>query len=122
MSYAINRNGTIQVYTSIPKSFKGSQKEYLGGFDQLTRAEQKAEGLYDVVMPSGYNSEIHDLGDIFWDSANTQFTYPKTNKTWSKSLADMKADKIANLKANAKIRRRKRLNKDKEKLCLQKCQ
>ena len=101
MSYAINRNGTIQVYTSIPKSFKGSQKEYLGGFDQLTRAEQKAEGLYDVVMPSGYNSEIHDLGDIFWDSANTQFTYPKTNKTWSKSLADMKADKIANLKANA---------------------
>ena len=101
MSYAINRNGTIQVYTSIPKSFKGSQKEYLGGFDQLTRAEQKAEGLYDVVMPSGYNSEIHNLGDIFWDSANTQFTYPKTNKTWSKSLADMKADKIANLKANA---------------------
>ena len=101
MSYAINRNGTIQVYTSIPKSFNGSQKEYLGGFDQLTRAEQKAEGLYDVVMPSGYNSEIHDLGDIFWDSANTQFTYPKTNKTWSKSLADMKADKIANLKANA---------------------
>jgi hypothetical protein len=101
MSYAINRNGTIQVYTSIPKSFKGSQKEYLGGFDQLTRAEQKAEGLYDVVMPSGYNSEIHNLGDIFWDSANTQFTYPKTNKTWSKSLADIKADKIANLKANA---------------------
>ena len=48
ISYAINRNGTIQVYTSIPKSFKGSQKEYLGGFDQLTRAEQKAEGLYDV--------------------------------------------------------------------------
>jgi hypothetical protein len=101
MSYAINRNGTIQVYTSIPKSFKGSQKEYLGGFDQLTRAEQKAEGLYDVVMPSGYNSEIHNLGDIFWDSANTQFTYPKTNKTWSQTLAELKTQKIANLKANA---------------------
>lgn len=101
MSYAINRNGTIQVYQSIPKSFKGSQKEYLGGFDQLTRAEQKAEGLYDVVMPSGYNSEIHNLGDIFWDSANTQFTYPKTNKTWSQTLAELKTQKIANLKANA---------------------
>lgn len=101
MSYAINRNGTIQVYTSIPKSFKGSQKEYLGGFDQLTRAEQKAEGLYDVVMPSGYNSQIHNLGDIFWDSANTQFTYPKTNKTWSQTLAELKTQKIANLKANA---------------------
>ena len=101
MAYAINRNGTIQVYQSVPKAFKGSQKEYLGGFDQLTRAQQKAEGLFDVVMPSGYDSQIHDLGDIFWDSANTQFTYPKTNKTWSQTLAELKTQKIANLKSNA---------------------
>ena len=101
MSYAINRNGTIEIYQSIPKRFKGSQKEYLGGFDQLTRAEQKAEGLYDIVMPDGYNSQIHDLGDITWDSANTQFTYPKTNKTWSQTLAELKTQKIENLKANA---------------------
>ena len=101
MSYAINRNGTIQVYTSIPKAFEGSQKEYLGGFDQLTRAEQKAEGLFDVVLPDGYNSQIHDLGEIFWDSANTQFTYPKTNKTWSQTVAELKEQKIANLKASA---------------------
>tara|TARA_R100001510_G_C7581950_1_gene154614 strand:- start:89 stop:571 length:483 start_codon:yes stop_codon:yes gene_type:complete len=101
MSYAINRNGTIQVYTSIPKAFEGSQKEYLGGFDQLTRAEQKAEGLFDVVLPDGYNSQIHDLGEIFWDSENTQFTYPKTNKTWSQTVAELKEQKIANLKASA---------------------
>ena len=101
MAYAINRNGTIQVYQSVPKVFKGSQKEYLGGFDQLTRAEQKAEGLFDVVMPDGYNSQIHDLGEIFWDSANTQFTYPKTDKTWSQTLAELKTQKIANLKSNA---------------------
>ena len=101
MSYAINRNGTIQVYTSIPKAFEGSQKEYLGGFDQLTRAEQKAEGLFDVVLPDGYNSQIHDLGEIFWDSENLQFTYPKTNKTWSQTVAELKEQKIANLKASA---------------------
>lgn len=101
MAYAINRNGTIQVYQSLPKSFKGSQKEYLGGFDQLTEAERKAEGLFDVVLPDGYNSQIHDLGEIYWDSANTQFTYPKTNKTWIQSLAELKEQKIANLKANA---------------------
>ena len=101
MTYAINRNGVIQVYSSVPKVFKGSQKEYLGGFDQLTRAEQKAEGLFDVVMPSGYDSQIHDLGDIFWDSANTQFTYPKTNKTWSQTVAELKTQKIANLKSSA---------------------
>jgi len=101
MAYAINRNGTIQVYTSIPKSFKGSQKEYLGGFDQLPRAEQKSEGLFDVVLPDGYNSQIHDLGEIFWDSENIQFTYPKTNKTWTQTLAELKTQKIANLKAIA---------------------
>lgn len=101
MAYAINRNGTIQVYQSVPKAFKGSQKEYLGGFDQLTRAAQKAEGLFDVVLPSGYDSRIHDLGVIFWDSANTQFTYPKTDKTWNQTLAELKTQTIANLKANA---------------------
>jgi len=101
MAYAINRNGTIQVYQSVPKAFKGSQKEYLGGFDQLTRGEQKAEGLFDVVLPDGYNSQIHDLGEIYWDSANIQFTYPKTNKTWSQSVAELKDQKIANLKSNA---------------------
>ena len=101
MAYAINRNGIIQVYQSVPKAFEGSQKEYLGGFDQLTRAEQKAEGLFDVVLPDGYDSQIHDLGEIFWDSANTQFTYPKTNKTWSQTLAELKTQKIANLKSNA---------------------
>lgn len=101
MAYAINRNGTIQVYQSIPKAFEGSQKEYLGGFDQLTRSEQKAEGLFDVVLPDGYDSQIHNLGEITWDSENTQFTYPKTNKTWSQSLAELKEQKIANLKANA---------------------
>ena len=26
MAYAINRNGTIQVYTSVPKAFKGKVK------------------------------------------------------------------------------------------------
>lgn len=98
---AINKNGTIRVYGSTPKAINGNNNIYLTGFDQLTDAEQRAEGLFDVVLPDGYNSQIHDLGDIFWDSANTRFTYPKTNKTWSKSLADMKADKIANLKANA---------------------
>jgi len=98
---AINRNGTIQVYNSVPKVFKGQQKEYLGGFDNLSEAQQRAEGLFDVVMPDGYDSRVHDLGDIYWDSENTRFTYPKTNKTWSQSLAELKEQKIANLKASA---------------------
>ena len=98
---AVNKNGTIRVYGSAPKSFNGNNKVYLTGFDRISEAQQKAEGLFDVVMPDGYDSRVHNLGDIYWDSANTRFTYPKTNKTWSQSLADMKTDKIANLKATA---------------------
>ena len=98
---AINRNGTIQVYNSVPKVFKGQQKEYLGGFDNLSEAQQRAEGLFDVVMPDGYDSRVHNLGDIYWDSANTRFTYPKTNKTWPQTVAELKEQKIANLKASA---------------------
>jgi hypothetical protein len=101
MAKAVNRNGTIRVYGSTPKSFNGNNKVYLTGFDQLTEAEQKSEGLFDVVMPSDYDSRIHDLGDIYWDSANTRFTYPKTNKTWSQTLSELKTQAIANLKANA---------------------
>ena len=98
---AINRNGTIQVYNSVPKVFKGQQKEYLGGFDNLSEAQQRAEGLFDVVMPDGYDSRVHDLGDIYWDSENTRFTYPKTNKTFTQTVAELKEQKIANLKASA---------------------
>ena len=98
---AINKNGTIRVYGSTPKAINGNSNIYLTGFDQLTDAQQRAEGLFDVVIPDGYNSQIHDLGEIFWDSANTQFTYPKTNKTWSQTVAELKEQKIANLKASA---------------------
>ena len=98
---AINKNGTIRVYGSTPKAINGNSNIYLTGFDQLTDAQQRAEGLFDVVIPDGYNSQIHDLGEIFWDSENTQFTYPKTNKTWSQTVAELKEQKIANLKASA---------------------
>ena len=52
-------------------------------------------------MPSGYDSNIHDLSDIYWDSENTRFTYPKTNKTWTQTVSELKEQKIANLKASA---------------------
>ena len=67
----------------------------------MSNAALREAGFYDVVYPEGYNSAIHDLSEIFWDSANTVFTYTKSDKTWSQSLADMKTNKIANLKANA---------------------
>lgn len=97
---AINKNGVITVHNGVPQTLYGSSGTYLNAPAMSNTALREA-GLYDVVYPEGYNSAIHDLSEIFWDSANTVFTYTKSDKTWSQSLADMKTNKIANLKVNA---------------------
>jgi len=97
---AINKNGVITVHNGVPQTLYGSSGTYLNAPAMSNTALREA-GLYDVVYPEGYNSAIHDLSEIFWDSANTVFTYTKSDKTWPESLADMKTNKIANLKANA---------------------
>ena len=86
-------NGTIKIYSRLPKSY-GS---IIGGFDLLSDSELQSHGFYDVVKPS-YNSDTQELGAIYWDSANSQFTYPVNNKTWSETLAELKEQKISNLK------------------------
>ena len=94
---AINKNGIIKVHQGVPKTLYSSSGTYLNA-PSMTDAQLRAAGLFDVVLPDGYNSQIHDLGEIFWDSANTQFTYPKTDKTWAQTLGELKTQKIANLK------------------------
>jgi hypothetical protein len=96
---AINKNGVIKTYGSAPSQFQGNVKHYAGGFDLLTDEEQQAEGLYDVVTPD-YNEKTQQLGDIYWDADNSNFTYPVTDITFDDSLEDMKAAAITELKNN----------------------
>ena len=89
---AININGNIKVYKNLPKSY-GS---VIGGFDLLSDSELAEQGFYNVIVPS-YN-KAQELGDIYFDSDNNQFTYPVNNKTFAKTLDELKQDKIYNLK------------------------
>jgi hypothetical protein len=93
-------NGTIKVYNTVPKAY-GS---IIGGFDLLSDSELEEYGFYDVVMPT-YDGRIEELGDIYFNSVNSQFTYPVNNKTWTESLADLKTAKIKEAKqlANDKL-------------------
>ena len=93
-------NGTIKVYNTVPKSY-GS---IIGGFDLLSDSELQGHGFYDVVVPT-YDGRIKELGDIYFDSENSRFTYPVSNKTWTESLADLKAERIKELKSiyNSKL-------------------
>lgn len=93
-------NGTIKVYNRVPKSY-GS---IIGGFDLLSDSDLEGHGFYDVIIPA-YDSRIKELGDIYFDSDNSQFTYPVSDKTWTESLADLKTNKIKEAKqlANDKL-------------------
>ena len=85
-------NGTIKTFNSVPKSFG----KIIGGFNTLSDSELEAYGFYNIVKPS--TTESQKLGAIEWDADNSVFTFPVQNKTFAQSLAEMKAQKIANLK------------------------
>lgn len=96
---AINKNGTIEVHQGVPSSFSSSYGTVIGGGQHLSDEEAKAYGWFDVVYPSGYNEQINNLSDIFFVSKDQHYTYTKTNKTWTESLAELKANKILSLKS-----------------------
>ena len=85
-------NGTIKTFNSVPKSFG----KIIGGFNTLSDSELEAYGFYNIVKPS--TTESQELGEIEWDADNSVFTYPVQNKTFAQSLAELKSQKIDNLK------------------------
>jgi len=97
---AKNYNGTIKTFSTVPKSYGN----VIAGFDLLSDSDLEGHGFYDVVTPS-YNYLTQELGAIYWDSANSQFTYPVNNKTWSETLTELKAQRVKDAKnlANDKL-------------------
>ena len=91
---AIEINGVIKKYNSIPKAWGN----VIAGFNLLSSSDWEAAGFYDVVTPS-YDSAIQYLGDLEWDADSSTFTYPVINRTWSQTVAELKEEKIASLKA-----------------------
>jgi hypothetical protein len=86
-------NGTIKTFNSIPKDWGN----VVGGFNTLSGSDLETYGFYDVVTP--VIKESQKLGAIEWNAQYSVFVYPVENKEFSQSLAEMKAQKIVNLKA-----------------------
>ena len=86
-------DGTIKTFNSIPKDWGN----VVGGFNTLSGSDLETYGFYDVVTPVIKNSQ--KLGAIEWSEQYSVFLYPVENKEFSQSLAEMKAQKIRNLKA-----------------------
>jgi hypothetical protein len=90
---AIEINGQIKQYSKLPSSWGN----VLGGFDLLSDDELKAYGFYDVVIPD-WDSNIQELGDLYFDNANETFTKDVSDKTWVKTLSELKEQQINNFK------------------------
>jgi len=94
--YAIDINGEIKTYNSLPKSWGN----IIGGFDTLSDEDAQSYGFYNVVIPN-YNSATQQLGNIYFDTDS--FTYDVSSKTWSESLSELKENKINNLQAHTNL-------------------
>mgnify|MGYP003676193028 FL=1 len=86
-------DGTIKTFNSIPKDWGN----VVGGFNTLSGSDLETYGFYDVVTPVIKQSQ--KLGAIEWSEQYSVFLYPVENKEFSESLAEMKAEKIVDLKS-----------------------
>ena len=83
---------TIKTYSSVPKTWNN-----IIGFNYLSDSDLETYGFYDVVTPQTTSSQ--QLGDIYFDADNDVFTYPVESKTYTQTVAELKEQKIRNLKS-----------------------
>ena len=95
---AVNNAGTITFYQSLPNSFRSSTGLHLNVKD-WSDEKMQSNGLFDVIIDEDYDSRIHNLGEIYWDTEATVFRKDKSNKTWSQSLSVLKEQAINNFKS-----------------------
>ena len=94
---AVNNEGVITFYQSLPNSFRSSTGLHLN-VKGWSNQDMKDNGLFDVIVDDSYDERIHDLGEIYWDTEATVFRKDKSNKTWEKSLSELKEQAITNFK------------------------
>jgi len=94
---AVNNAGVITFYQSLPNSFRSSTGLHLN-VKGWTEDEMENNGLFNVIIDDSYDSRIHDLGEIYWDTEATCFRKDISNKTFSKSLSELKEQAITNFK------------------------
>lgn len=95
--YAININGTITVYNGIPSKLRTQSGYIAGNADKMSMAKLREMGIKDVITPE-YDKDLQELGEIYFDSKNNSFTYPVIDKKISKTLSQLKGEKIQIIK------------------------
>ena len=99
---AVNNEGTITFYNSLPTKLRTSTGLHLNIKD-WTEEEMQNNGLFDVIVDDSYDERIHNLSEVYWDTEATVFRKDISNKTWTKTLSELKEQAIANYKSRIGI-------------------
>ena len=91
-------NGNIKSYSSTPKSWGA----VICGFNTFSDSKLQTYGFYNVedikTTHSDFDGRIHNIGVLSFDADNNVYKYAKTNKTFTQTLLQLKAQHISNLK------------------------
>ena len=101
---AVNNNGKIKVYASVPDSFQSSTGVHMNA-PKMSQTELQNAGMFDVVISNDYDERVHTLGEIYFDSPNTVFKKDLVDKTWTETLDELKTKRINHFKSqvNSKL-------------------
>lgn len=96
--------GKIIKYPKLPSNFGN----VIGGFENSSTEVLEGYGFYDIITPSydnktQYISNLHTIDDYedVDGKKRTVFIYDVKTKTFSQTLAELKEDKLQELKAKA---------------------
>ena len=95
---AVNINGIITIYQSVPNVLKPSTGTYLNASAMSDEALLNA-GCFDLIIDENYDDRIHNLGDVYWEVENTVFRKDAEDKTWSETVSELKTRRINNFKS-----------------------
>ena len=95
---AVNNNGKIKVYASVPDSFQSSTGVHMNA-PKMSEEELKNAGMFDVVIGDNYDERVHTLGEIYFDSSNTVFKKDLVVKEWTETLDELKTKRINHFKS-----------------------
>ena len=97
---ANNINGEIKIFNTLPSTWNGIN-HYMGGFASSPVEVLEEEGFYEVVDPQ-YDPAIEELGELYLE--DNKYYYTVIQKTWSETLAELKEQKLNQLKYNTKAK------------------
>ena len=101
---AINKNGKITIYQGVPQSFTSYQGVHLNA-PNMTEQALKEAGLFDLIIDENYDERVHDLDEIYWDTASTVFRKDAKDKTWTETVGELQTRRINHFKSviNSKL-------------------